>query len=109
VSGELNCPLHVTGLMPPGNPPLGTWKATAERNVLPPMLLGTDVVQTPPANVVVAEVAVGSNTTWLLGTLIVYVWLLTLTGNYGEAGALEMYRAQDHLPPVISGHNSYYF
>ena len=32
-----------------------------------------------------------------------------LTDNYGEAGALEMYRAQDHLPPVISGHNSYYF
>jgi hypothetical protein len=30
------------------------------------------------------------------------------TSNYGEAGALQLYGAQYHLPPVISGHNSYY-
>jgi Dolichyl-phosphate-mannose-protein mannosyltransferase len=30
------------------------------------------------------------------------------TSNYGEAGALQLYAAQYHLPPVISGHNSYY-
>jgi hypothetical protein len=30
------------------------------------------------------------------------------TSNYGEAGALQLYSAQYHLPPVISGHNSYY-
>jgi len=29
-----------------------------------------------------------------------------LAGNYGEAGALELYGAQYHLPPVISGANS---
>ena len=31
-----------------------------------------------------------------------------LTENYGEAAALELYRDQYHLPPVISGHNTYY-
>jgi 4-amino-4-deoxy-L-arabinose transferase-like glycosyltransferase len=31
------------------------------------------------------------------------------TNNYGEAGALEFYRSKYGLPPVISGHNSYYF
>ena len=30
------------------------------------------------------------------------------TSNYGEAGALQLYGAEYHLPPVISGHNSYY-
>jgi 4-amino-4-deoxy-L-arabinose transferase-like glycosyltransferase len=30
------------------------------------------------------------------------------TGNYGEAGALQLYAQQYHLPAVISGHNSYY-
>jgi 4-amino-4-deoxy-L-arabinose transferase-like glycosyltransferase len=30
------------------------------------------------------------------------------TSNYGEAGALQLYGDQYHLPPVISGHNSYY-
>jgi hypothetical protein len=30
------------------------------------------------------------------------------TGNYGEAGALQLYAHQYHLPAVISGHNSYY-
>jgi len=29
-------------------------------------------------------------------------------GNYGEAAALEFYSAQYGLPPVLSGHNSYY-
>ena len=30
------------------------------------------------------------------------------TDNYGEAGALEFYRARYGLPPVISGHNNYF-
>jgi len=30
------------------------------------------------------------------------------TGNYGEASALSLYRQRYSLPPVISGHNSYY-
>ena len=30
------------------------------------------------------------------------------TDNYGEAGALEFYRAAYDLPPVISGHNNYF-
>ncbi len=30
------------------------------------------------------------------------------TSNYGEAGALQLYSQQYHLPPVISGHNNYY-
>ncbi|HET9017560.1 MAG TPA: hypothetical protein VFN57_18310, partial [Thermomicrobiaceae bacterium] len=30
------------------------------------------------------------------------------TENYGEAGALDLYRASEPLPPAISGHNSYY-
>jgi hypothetical protein len=29
--------------------------------------------------------------------------------RYGEAGALDYYSVQDHLPQVISGHNSYYY
>jgi hypothetical protein len=32
-----------------------------------------------------------------------------LAQRYGEAGALDYYGPQYHLPPVISGHNSYYF
>ncbi|MBF6592076.1 MAG: glycosyltransferase family 39 protein, partial [Ktedonobacterales bacterium] len=31
-----------------------------------------------------------------------------LTLNYGEAGALDFYGPRYHLPPVVSGHNSYY-
>lgn len=31
------------------------------------------------------------------------------TGNYGEAGALELLGARYHLPPVLSGHNNYYY
>jgi 4-amino-4-deoxy-L-arabinose transferase-like glycosyltransferase len=31
-----------------------------------------------------------------------------LTSNYGEAGALQFYSSKYDLPPVISGHNSYY-
>ncbi len=31
-----------------------------------------------------------------------------LTENYGEAGALDFYRQQYHLPPVLSGHNNYF-
>ena len=31
-----------------------------------------------------------------------------LTENYGEAGALDFYRTQYHLPPVLSGHNTYF-
>jgi 4-amino-4-deoxy-L-arabinose transferase-like glycosyltransferase len=31
-----------------------------------------------------------------------------LTANYGEAGAIDLYRSQDHLPSAISGHNNYY-
>jgi hypothetical protein len=30
------------------------------------------------------------------------------TGNYGEAGAVDFYRSQYHLPQAISGQNSYY-
>jgi 4-amino-4-deoxy-L-arabinose transferase-like glycosyltransferase len=30
------------------------------------------------------------------------------TGNYGEAGAIDFYSPQYHLPQAISGHNSYY-
>jgi hypothetical protein len=30
------------------------------------------------------------------------------TENYGEAAALEFYREQYGLPPIISGHNNYY-
>ncbi len=30
------------------------------------------------------------------------------TGNYGEAGALDLYAKKYGLPPVISGHNNYY-
>lgn len=30
------------------------------------------------------------------------------TSNYGEAGALQFYRSKYELPPVISGHNTYY-
>jgi hypothetical protein len=29
-------------------------------------------------------------------------------GNYGEAGAIDFFRAPLHLPPAISGHNSYW-
>lgn len=32
---------------------------------------------------------------------------IALTSNYGEAGALDRYRAELPLPPVYSGHNSY--
>lgn len=31
-----------------------------------------------------------------------------LTGNYGEAGALQLLAAPGRLPPIISGHNNYY-
>ena len=31
-----------------------------------------------------------------------------LTGNYGEAGAIDFFGAQHGLPKAISGHNSYY-
>jgi 4-amino-4-deoxy-L-arabinose transferase-like glycosyltransferase len=31
-----------------------------------------------------------------------------LTGDYGQAAALEFLGWRDHLPPVISGHNQYY-
>jgi hypothetical protein len=30
------------------------------------------------------------------------------TSNYGEAGALLIYGGRDHLPPAISGHNSFW-
>src|SRR3984957_5014871 len=30
------------------------------------------------------------------------------TGYYGEAGALDVLGSADHLPPVLSGHNSYW-
>jgi 4-amino-4-deoxy-L-arabinose transferase-like glycosyltransferase len=32
-----------------------------------------------------------------------------LAGNYGEAGALDLLGPADHLPRVISPHNTYYF
>lgn len=35
--------------------------------------------------------------------------LVIVTGNYGEAGALELLWRDDDRPPVISGHNSYAF
>ena len=31
------------------------------------------------------------------------------TENYGEAAGLQMYSSQYALPPIISGHNNYYF
>ncbi|HEX8794559.1 MAG TPA: glycosyltransferase family 39 protein [Polyangiaceae bacterium] len=31
-----------------------------------------------------------------------------IAGNYGEAGALDLYGADDGLPPARSGHNQYY-
>ncbi len=31
-----------------------------------------------------------------------------LTGNYGEAGAIDFFGAKHGLPKAISGHNSYY-
>jgi 4-amino-4-deoxy-L-arabinose transferase-like glycosyltransferase len=34
--------------------------------------------------------------------------VVILTTNYGRAGALEYYADEHRLPPVISGHNSYY-
>jgi hypothetical protein len=30
------------------------------------------------------------------------------TGNYGEAGALDVLGTRDHLPPVLSGHNTFW-
>ncbi len=30
------------------------------------------------------------------------------TGNYAEAGALDVFGRRDHLPPVISGHNTFW-
>ncbi|HEY2575862.1 MAG TPA: glycosyltransferase family 39 protein [Streptosporangiaceae bacterium] len=30
------------------------------------------------------------------------------TGNYGEAGALDVLGSADHLPPVLSGHNTFW-
>jgi hypothetical protein len=29
-------------------------------------------------------------------------------GNYGEAGALDILGSADHLPPVLSGHNTFW-
>jgi hypothetical protein len=34
---------------------------------------------------------------------------VALLGNYGEAGALELYAARYPLPRVICSHNSYWF
>jgi dolichyl-phosphate-mannose-protein mannosyltransferase len=34
---------------------------------------------------------------------------VALVGNYGEAGALDLYTAKIELPRVISNHNSYWF
>jgi hypothetical protein len=31
-----------------------------------------------------------------------------LTSNYGEAGAIDLYGPNYHLPQAISGHNTYY-
>lgn len=33
--------------------------------------------------------------------------VIVLAASYGEAGALEMHRADEALPPIYSGHNSY--
>ena len=33
---------------------------------------------------------------------------VVLTGNYGHAGALEYWRRRYDVPPVYSGHNSYW-
>jgi hypothetical protein len=32
-----------------------------------------------------------------------------LTGNYGEAGAIDMFGPQYGLPPALSGHQTYYY
>jgi hypothetical protein len=34
---------------------------------------------------------------------------VAMVGNYGEAGALELYASRYPLPRVICGHNSYWF
>ncbi len=34
---------------------------------------------------------------------------MIVTRNYGQAGALEYWRESYRLPPVVSGHNSYWF
>jgi len=34
---------------------------------------------------------------------------VVIARNYGEAGALEYWRDRYRLPPVVSGHNNYYF
>jgi hypothetical protein len=31
-----------------------------------------------------------------------------LASNYGQAAALDVYGAKDHLPPALSGHNQYW-
>lgn len=33
---------------------------------------------------------------------------VVLASNYGQAGAIDRYRAELDLPPAYSGHNSYY-
>lgn len=35
--------------------------------------------------------------------------LVIVTANYGQAAALEIYGKGRNLPPILSGHNSYYF
>ena len=34
---------------------------------------------------------------------------VVVTGDYSEAGAVDFWRADEHLPPAYSGHNSYWW
>ena len=60
-------PLQVTGLIEPGRF-AGTGKLRPEKNVLPFISDGTVVIHIPPAKVVVAVTAEGSNVTLASGT-----------------------------------------
>src|ERR1700751_5342193 len=74
-----NVPVHVTGLIPPGNPPAGTWTSTPVRYSFPARPEdGRVVVQVLLAKLVVASVVVGEKLTCALGTLINCGWPLTL-------------------------------
>ena len=35
--------------------------------------------------------------------------LVLFTGDYGAAGAIDLYGARYHLPPAVSGHNTYWW
>src|ERR1700740_913025 len=61
-------PCHVTGLIPPGNPPAGTWKARPLTKTSSPKPDGTVVTHSPPTFSVVALVAEVEKLIGALGT-----------------------------------------